>query len=101
VCPSKHFISWRMLSSGTFRSNVSPPSSEEAIRSSETWVYTISTRRHIPEDGIIHRRRRENLKTYTFISSSVQKPNSSSCSAIFVPWTGRTVWPHNTVVVMW
>jgi hypothetical protein len=26
----------------------------EAIRSTETTVYTISTRRHIPEDGILH-----------------------------------------------
>jgi hypothetical protein len=26
----------------------------EAIRSSETSVYTISTRRHIPEDRILH-----------------------------------------------
>jgi hypothetical protein len=38
----------------------------EAIRSSETSVYTISTWRHILEDGIIHSHRRENLKSYTF-----------------------------------
>jgi hypothetical protein len=35
----------------------------EAIRSSER-QFTISTWRHIPEDGIIHSRRRENLKSY-------------------------------------
>jgi hypothetical protein len=34
----------------------------EAIRSSETLVYTKSTRRHIAEDGILHSHRRENLK---------------------------------------
>jgi hypothetical protein len=27
-------------------------------------VLTISTRRHIPEDGILHSHRRENLKSY-------------------------------------
>jgi hypothetical protein len=36
----------------------------EAIRSSETSVDTRSTRRHIPEDGILHSDRRENLKFY-------------------------------------
>jgi hypothetical protein len=34
----------------------------EAIRSSETSVNKIPTRRHIPEDGI-HSHRRENLKS--------------------------------------
>jgi hypothetical protein len=33
----------------------------EAIRSSETLVRTRSTQRHIPEDGILHSHRRENL----------------------------------------
>jgi hypothetical protein len=36
----------------------------EAIYSSETSVYTISTRRHIPEDGILNSHRRENLESY-------------------------------------
>jgi hypothetical protein len=38
----------------------------EAIRSYETSVYTISTRRHIPEEGIFHSHRRENIKSYTY-----------------------------------
>jgi hypothetical protein len=37
----------------------------EAIRPSETPVLTRATRRNIPEDGIVHSRRREHLKTYT------------------------------------
>jgi hypothetical protein len=36
----------------------------EVIRSSETSVNKISTRPHIPEDGILHSHRRENLKSY-------------------------------------
>jgi hypothetical protein len=36
----------------------------EAIRSSETSVSKIRTRRHIPEDGILHSYRRENLKSH-------------------------------------
>jgi hypothetical protein len=36
----------------------------EAIHSSETSVHTRSTRRHIPEYGIIHSHRCGNLKSY-------------------------------------
>jgi hypothetical protein len=36
----------------------------EAIRSSEKSVQTRRTQRHIPEDGIFHSHRRENLKSY-------------------------------------
>jgi hypothetical protein len=36
----------------------------EAICSSKTSVLTLTTRRHIPEDGIPHSRRRESLKSY-------------------------------------
>jgi hypothetical protein len=36
----------------------------EAIRSSESSVNKISTRRYIPEHGILHSHRSENLKSY-------------------------------------
>jgi hypothetical protein len=45
-----------------------------AIRSSETSVLTRSTRHHIPEGGILHSHRYENLKSYIlFITFSIDR----------------------------
>jgi hypothetical protein len=43
----------------------------EALRSSETSVNKISTRRHIPEDGILQSQSRENLKSYIYYNNPV------------------------------
>jgi hypothetical protein len=50
------------------RSWISYTLNMEAIRSSETSVNKISTRRHIQEDGILHNHRRENLKSHEIIA---------------------------------
>jgi hypothetical protein len=38
----------------------------ETMRSPETSVFTRSTRRHIPEDGILHSHRHGTLKSYLY-----------------------------------
>jgi hypothetical protein len=43
----------------------------EAICSSETSVHTRTTQPHIPENGILHSHRRENLKYYIFAARFV------------------------------
>jgi hypothetical protein len=72
--------SWRMESSGIWcrlcapvRSSISEECIspilftliKEKIRSSEPSVLTWATRRHIPQDGILHSHRRDNQKSYT------------------------------------
>jgi hypothetical protein len=54
----------RLLRSREFRLFFPLTLKMEATRSSETSVLTINTRRKIPEDGLLHSHRRENLKSY-------------------------------------
>jgi hypothetical protein len=54
----------------------------EAICSSETSVHTITTRRHIPENDILHIHRRENLKSYKY--TQVYFRNSNILGTILI-----------------
>jgi hypothetical protein len=76
----RKLLCWRMASSGMLRrvalrrllvtANIVPSSPilvtlmMEALGFSETSLLPRATRRHIPEHGILHRHRRENLKSY-------------------------------------
>jgi hypothetical protein len=59
----------------------------EAIRSSETSVHIRSTRRHIPEDGILHSHRRENLISYN-IKLDLQEGRSKGVDCIHLAQDG-------------
>jgi hypothetical protein len=57
VAPCRSCVNRRF--GGTYRLHL------QTISYSETSVHTRSTLRHIPEDGILHSHRRENVKSYT------------------------------------
>jgi hypothetical protein len=66
VAPCRSCVNRRF--GGTYRLHLQGRKNRERGTSASKWLQTRSTRRHIPEDDILHSHRRENLKSYTICS---------------------------------
>jgi hypothetical protein len=84
VAPCRYFVNLHTL---VHRSWISYTLTMEAIRSSETSVNKISTQRHIPEDGILHSHRRENLKSHTWSLFTSTEKKKKKKKRVWCLWT--------------
>jgi hypothetical protein len=69
----------------------------ESIRSSETTLHTLSTRRHIPEHPIIHSHSCGNLKFYKYKNCLWSRPGKFTAlhnnKASWLWWLFLSIWP--------